>query len=171
MRTILLLISIIIPLSAMAEEFFHLDPIQRYATNLNLKYEPEFDFYFCKNNPALCNALEPDSIIPKLEIRQKASNFTWATFWALQVLDIYSTRKGLQYGCVKEMNPLLPERPSTKHIILHKGIVLGIPYVNNNWKDTVTDAELLTANLLTSVVVLNNFEVVNGARNTCTKIR
>ena len=58
-------------------------------------------FTFGKNNPALCNALEQDKIIPTLEIRQKASNFTWATFWALQVLDVYSTRKGLQYDCVK----------------------------------------------------------------------
>lgn len=170
MRNILFTFLIIFPLSAMSEGIPYHDPIQRYATQLNLKYEPEFDFYFCKNNPALCNALEQDKIIPTLEIRQKASNFTWATFWALQVLDVYSTRKGLQYDCVKEMNPLLPERPSTAHILLHKGIILGIPYANYDWKETVTDAELFSANLITGIAVLNNFNVVDSARNSCTKI-
>ena len=56
----------------MSEGIPYHDPIQRYATQLNLKYEPEFDFYFCKNNPALCNALEQDKIIPTLEINDEA---------------------------------------------------------------------------------------------------
>jgi hypothetical protein len=151
--------------------YIPIDSNQKYFTNLNLKYEPEFDYYFCDNNPELCNKIQEDRFLPKFEIYQKASNYSWATFWALQILDVYSTKKGLEYDCVKEMNPLLPERPSTAHVILHKGIVFGIPYVNNNWKDTVTDAELLTANLITGVVVLNNFDVIDGARSSCTKIR
>ena len=68
------------------------------------------------------------------------------------------------------MNPLLPERPSTAHILLHKGIILGIPYANYDWKETVTDAELFSANLITGIAVLNNFNVVDSARNSCTKI-
>ena len=177
MRTILLLISMIIPLSATAEELYisgaylPYDTLQKYSTKLNLKYESEFDYYFCDNNADLCDRLQEDRFLPKFEIYQKASNYSWATFWVLQVLDVYTTKKGLEYDCVKEMNPLLPDRPSTAHVILHKGIVFGIPYINNNWKDTVTDAELLTANLLTSVVVLNNFDVIDGARSSCSKLR
>jgi len=144
---------------------------QKYFTNLNLNYESEFDFSFCENNADLCKRIQEDSLLPKFEIHQKASSYSWATFWVLQALDVYTTKKGLKYDCVKEMNPLLPDRPSTAHVILHKGIVFGIPYANNNWQDTVTDAELLTANLITSVVVLNNFEVIDGARSSCTKIR
>ena len=172
----LLSLILILPLFLKAEEvispaYIPVEPFQKYSTHLNLKYELEFDYHFCDNNADLCKRIQDDKLLPKFKIQEKASNYAWATFWTLQLLDVYSTKKGLAYDCVKELNPLLPERPSTAHIILHKAVVFGIPYINNNWKDTATDSELLTASLVTGVVVINNFDVVEGARNNCNKIR
>ena len=54
LKKILLLLCITIPLSAMAEEivispaYIPQDPLQQFSTKLNLKYEPEFDYDFCK---------------------------------------------------------------------------------------------------------------------------
>ena len=76
----------------------------------------------------------------------------------------------MKYDCVKEVNPLLPEKPSTTRIILHKGIILGFPYFKNNWIETTSTDELLVANLITGVVVLSNFDVIDNAKTYCNRI-
>ncbi len=45
-------------------------------------------------------------------------------FIALQILDVLTTHEGMKYSCVKEINPLLPERPSLGRIIGHKTALL-----------------------------------------------
>jgi len=172
MRKILLLISVMIPLSAMAGESFYYDPLQEFATDLNLKYNPEFDFDYCSKNTELCNNIIKDkNRFPKFDIQNRASDFSWGMFWTLQALDILSTKEGLEYDCVKEMNPLLPKRPSTSRLLLHKGMVFGVPYFGKNWRTNTTDEELLAANLITAIVVINNIDVINGASRNCSKLR
>ena len=173
MRTLLffILISIQNPLLAMAEDSFYINPIQKYSTKLNLNYKTEFEFDFCKKNSQLCIALNEDPIIPKLEIHERASDFSWGVFWTLQTLDILTTKQGLKYDCVSEMNPLLPKRPSTGRLIIHKGIIFGIPYLKNDWRTRSTEEEVMAANLITAIVVMNNVDVINSASQNCTNYR
>ena len=172
MRTILLLISIMIPLSAMAEEFFYVNTLQKHSTKLNLKYEPEFDFDFCITNAKFCQKLEQDrnySLLPKFEMYKRPTEWQWKLFWTLQTLDVLTTTEGLSYDCISELNPLLGERPSTLRLVAHKGIVFGPSW--DNFKKNTSEYYLNVANLITGIVVLNNFDVINDAKNTCNKIR
>jgi len=169
MRTILLLVSMIIPLSATAEELFHLDPIQKHSTKLNLKYESEFDYYFCENNADLCNRLQEDRFLPKFEMHKRPKDWQWRLFWALQTLDVLTTAEGLTYDCISELNPLLGERPSTLRLVAHKGIIFGSSW--NTFIHNTTENDLSVANFITGIAVLNNFDVLNDARNSCNKIR
>jgi len=172
MRKILLLLSIMIPLSAMAEEFFHLDPLQKHSTKLNLKYEPEFDFDFCDTNANFCQKLEQDrnySLLPKFEMYKRPQDWQWKLFWALQTLDVLTTAEGLSYDCISELNPLLGERPSTLRLVAHKGIIFGTSW--NSFVNNTSENDLTVANFVTGIAVLNNFDVINDARNSCNKIR
>ena len=82
----------------------------------------------------------------------------------------FMVREGLKYDCVKEINPLLPERPSTTRLLLHKGIIFSIPIlVDNSWKDT-TSQDMLVANLFTGIVVLNNLDIVSEANKSCSRL-
>ena len=172
MKKILLLLSIMIPLSAMAEEFFYLDPIQRHSTKLNLKYEPDFDFDFCTTNAKFCQTIQQDqkkTLLPKFEMYKRPSDWQWRLFWTLQTLDVLTTAEGLSYDCISELNPLLGERPSTLRLVAHKGLVFGTSW--DNFKYNTTEYDLNVANLITGVVVLNNFDVINDASKSCNKIR
>ena len=44
----------------------------------------------------------------------------WAIFTALQLADVYTTYRGLKYNCVKEINPLVGERPSVSQMVFLK---------------------------------------------------
>lgn len=176
MTLLRILLLLTFPLSAMAEEivisssYLPINSIQKYSTKLNLNYQSETDYRFCEKNPELCKAIENDSPLPKFEIRERPTKTDWALFWTLQTLDVLTTREGMKYDCVKEVNPLLPEKPSTTRIILHKGIILGFPYFKNNWIETTSTDELLVANLITGVVVLSNFDVIDNAKTYCNRI-
>ena len=172
MRKILLLLSIMIPLSAMAEEFFYLDPLQKHSTKLNLKYEPEFDFDFCGTNENFCQKLEQDrnySLLPKFEMYKRPQDWQWKLFWALQTLDVLTTAEGLTYDCIAELNPLLGDRPSTLRLVAHKGVIFGTSW--DSFVNNTSEYDLSVANFITGIVVINNIDVINGARDNCNKIR
>lgn len=60
---------------------------------------------------ALIRAWEKENRIFKdLEWHQEATPGQYTIFWTLQVLDVYSTYRGLQYDCVREANPVLGGR-------------------------------------------------------------
>jgi len=101
---------------------------------------------------------------------EPASKLHWATFWTLQLLDIYTTNKGMQYDCVTELNPLLPKRPSLFRLTLHKGMFLT-PLVLLDKELAFTDAELISGTLITGGVVASNFNVIKNAKRKCNKIR
>ena len=52
------------------------------------------------------------------------SNAQWASFVGLQLADIYTTYKGLKYDCVKELNPIVGERPSVQKMFFVKTVIL-----------------------------------------------
>lgn len=139
-------------------------------SSLNLKYNPPLDPYFCDNNPELCKKIET-SDLPVFDMTPRATNGQWVAFWTFQLLDAYSTSKALKYDCIKEINPLFTESPSDARIVATKGVLLlpGLLY-NDYWK-TVTPEELDSSNMIYSIVVANNFRLLNKAKRDCNKIR
>ena len=177
-KILLFLLVTIFPLSAMAEEivsspaYIPYEPFQQYSTKLNLKYEPEFDIDFCDKNAQFCNKLKQDEtsrLLPKFEMYKMPSEWQWRLFWTLQTLDVLTTAEGLSYDCISELNPLLGERPSTLRLVAHKGLIFGTSW--ENFENNTSQYDLNVANLITGVVVINNFDVINGAKRNCNKIR
>ena len=154
----LLLILLTLPLLAIAEDRV-----------LDLTYNLPLDYNYCDNNPVEC--IPPPSLIPKFEIQQKATTKQWAVFWTFQVLDAYSTSRALKYDCVKEINPLFTERPSNTRIVLTKSVLLLPGLLYDDYYKTVSPEELNNTNMLYSVVVANNFRLLNQAKEECRKIR
>ena len=134
---------------------------------LDLTYNPPLDPFYCDNNPIECRPLSPK--IPKFDITPRTTNGQWIAFWTFQVLDVYSTSRALKYDCVKEINPIFTETPSDARMVLTKTLLLvpGLVY-NDYWKE-VTPKELNDTNMVYSVVVANNFRLLNQAKDTCNK--
>ena len=98
-----------------------------------------------------------------------ASDYHWAAFWLFQALDVYTTDKAMQWDCVKELNPLLPQRPSAFRVIIHKSVFLW-PLVQMDLLTPLTDEELWPATMITAGVVASNFRVIQRAKRNCRRI-
>ncbi len=99
-----------------------------------------------------------------LTYREK-HNLHKEAFIALQVLDIYSTYRALKYTCVKETNPLLGDVPTLPQMVLLKGAAQGHVLFNKN----VSDKAYVFMNTASTLVVVNNYQVWDKARQRCTK--
>ena len=89
-------------------------------------------------------------------------------FIALQILDVLTTYEGMKYSCVKEVNPLLPEKPSIGRVIGHKTSLLWwTPYFVSSATLTREEKDWVwkPGNYLMAAVVLNNIQVLNRVRN------
>ena len=106
-------------------------------------------------------------------LKEPASKFTWSMFYALQVLDVYTTERALQYSCVEEVNPILGKSPTVNDVIRLKVFLLAPALWYTNKYDTITDEDLAGANYMMTAVVANNFDVWSDAKHlsTCNKIR
>ena len=114
---------------------------------------------------------QPTIILDLPPLKEPASQVTWALFYGLQVLDVYTTERALQYNCVQEVNPILGKSPTVNDIILLKVLVLGPALYYTNKVETITDQSLAGANYMMTAVVANNFDVWAEAKDTCYKIR
>lgn len=141
----------------------------------NLYPYQDYDPYYCETNPEICKKLNEKQIdFSHLEFmleRKPASKAMWFTFATLQLLDVYSTERGMRYDCVKELNPLLPKRPTVGEMIALKTFILAPTYYTINEAVTITNRDLFAPSILTSVVVLNNYHVNRRASKYCRKIR
>ena len=79
---------------------------------------------------------------------RKHQQILWYT---LNVLDVYTTHRGLKSPRVREANPLLPNRPSFGELILFKTIFLT--YLH----DMPTDSYVFGNKLMTAVVANNTY--------------
>lgn len=107
-------------------------------------------------------------------LREPASKLSWGVFYGLQILDVYTTERALQYNCIEELNPILGTSPDVEDIIALKVLLLGPAlWYNNKYGPVITNGDLAGANYLMTAVVVNNFEVWSDAksRDDCTKIR
>jgi len=160
----------IFPLSAMAEEIVVSPAYLPEGKVLNLTYNPPLDPYFCNKNLELCKNLEIKNY-PVFDMLPRATNKQWLAFWTFQVLDAYSTSRALKYDCVKEINPLYTERPSDFRIVATKSFLILPGLLYDDYWTEVTPDELNNTNMLYSIVVANNFRLLEKAKDNCNKIR
>ena len=93
----------------------------------------------------------------------------WAVFTALQVADVYTTYRGLKYNCVKEINPLVGERPSIGQMVFLKVATLT-PAVQIDYnRGVLTRRVIRNSSSFIGVVVLNNYDVLRRAEKYCDK--
>ena len=102
-------------------------------------------------------------------LTEPISNAKWATFTILQLADIYTTYKGLQYNCVMETNPLFGESPSLSRMFFTKAAILGPAIEYDIENGNVTPQILDQMNIMMSFVVINNYNVYEKAKRNCIK--
>ena len=107
--------------------------------------------------------------VSSLQLTEPITDFQWGTFVSLQLLDIYTTYKGLKYDCVFETNPLFGERPSVMKMGITKFVVLYPAVTAERNNRELSKQNMQDINSLMTIVILNNMSVVNRAKRNCTK--
>tara|TARA_B100000900_G_C20032548_1_gene494561 strand:+ start:186 stop:503 length:318 start_codon:yes stop_codon:yes gene_type:complete len=97
------------------------------------------------------------------------STHQWVLFTTLQLADIYTTYRGLQYNCVKELNPFLGERPSVAKMFVVKTAVLWPAVETEIRKQSLSSNNMDNINLMMTVVVGNNYHVLEKSKRYCTR--
>ena len=92
-----------------------------------------------------------------------------ATFVAFQLADIYTTYRGLQYQCVRELNPLIGETPSVNRMFFTKVAILTPAIQYDLEKGNLTPRMMNEINFLMAMVIYNNHRVTRRASNNCQK--
>ena len=133
----------------------------------NLEVDIPWDFEQMKRDAQLIeNSHQP--IFEDLEWENNATDAQYALFWGIQVLDVYSTYRGLKFPCVKEANPLLGENPGIARMVTHKTIFLQ-PIWALQSKGLFTKQDLKVYNTMGTIVLYNNYTVLKRAEQRCPK--
>ena len=90
------------------------------------------------------------------------------TFWALQIADVWTTDRGMDFNCVFEANPLLPSIPNRDRLFIHKVIFLHPFYVLDS-EDLLTSDDMKWPLAFSLYVVNNNLRVIERAKRKCNK--
>ena len=136
----------------------------------------------CCYHPSLVTAVHKEHsnklIQSRLKVRQNQLQFTpvepittkqLAAFGTLQLLDIYTTYRGLKYDCVREINPVIGEKPSVGKMFFVKAVALT-PAIRADLKNNrLTTQDLKEINGLMLLVVLNNYDVWQRSSERCNK--
>ncbi len=92
------------------------------------------------------------------------------TFATLQLLDIWTTYKSLQYNCVRELNPIMGESPSVPKMFAVKTLIL-IPAIESDINnERLSRKTMRQTNTMMTMVIANNNAVRNRAKRHCTKL-
>ena len=91
------------------------------------------------------------------------------TFVALQFADIYTTYRGLQYNCVRELNPIIGDEPSVMKMFTVKTLVLTPAFQADINREVLTRQTMRNMNMLMGMVVINNNAIRNRAKRDCIK--
>ncbi|MDA8897733.1 hypothetical protein N9I83_01740 [bacterium] len=140
---------------------------------LDLTYDTLYDWNYCEIHEEECDKIAnfDDSILPQFDMTPSITNAQWRTFVTLQVLDMYTTYKGLQYDCVYEANPIFGERPSVMKMGVTKFVIL-YPVMQVEMQENLLSREdLRDVNFLMGLVVANNMQVLTDSKRKCNKIR
>jgi len=104
----------------------------------------------------------------KFNLSDPVHPYAWYAFLALQAADVWTTDRGMDFNCVYEANPLLPDIPSIDRIILHKLVFLSPINVLYEY-DVLTYQEMILPFALSSYVVYNNLKIIDNAKQNCSK--
>ena len=129
-----------------------------HAQTLNLTLPP-VDVNFCVNNKELCDRIANDenNLLPQFEFINPASDRDRAIFYAINVIDVWSTNRAIKGGYGREVNPLLPSYPSLAELLTHKTVLIGA-YEYAQWLDN--RAFVVTMNYTLGAVVVNNLQII-----------
>ena len=134
---------------------------------INLPHGPEFvpTLNQLRYDPKWQVKKEPDYTISYWSDREK--RMIDILFFSAQILDVYSTYRGLKYDCITEANPLLPPIPDLTELIGLKLVVIGgfrnlIKADENFWYGWK-----LGAGTITGMVTVNNFRLMKKAQKQC----
>ena len=97
------------------------------------------------------------------------TNLQWTAFVGLQLFDIYTTYRGLQYDCVRELNPIVGERPSVVKMFAVKTIILTPAIEYDLKREVLTSSQMDEINLMMALVIGNNYNVWRNADKRCNK--
>ena len=97
------------------------------------------------------------------------SNAQWVSFVSLQLADIYTTYKGLKYDCVRELNPIVGERPSVAKMFFVKTVILTPAIEYDLKREVLSSQDMDEINFLMALVVGNNYNVWRRADRRCIK--
>jgi len=87
----------------------------------------------------------------------------------LQLADIYTTYKGLQYNCVYETNPVFGRHPSLSRMFVTKAAILTPAIQYDIKKERLTPQVVDQVNVMMGLVVVNNYNVYTRAKRNCSK--
>ena len=108
------------------------------------------------------------NILSDFEFTEMATDTQYKIFWTLQVLDIYSTYRGLKYDCVFEGNPLVGPNPDLAKLVTHKTVALH-PVAILQPLDVFTKDQVQAWNVFYTTIIHNNYTVWNKSRKVCKK--
>ena len=104
-----------------------------------------------------------------LELIDPPTPRDWTVFVTLQLLDIYTTHRGLKYDCVRELNPIIGEQPTIPTMLTVKTLIL-IPAIENDYTNgKLTQKSIRSVNGFMSLVVGNNYNTLRRAQKYCIK--
>ena len=84
-------------------------------------------------------------------------------WYFVNALDIHSTHQGMKYACLREGNPLLPDRPTLERLIIHKTVILAwIQHPDYNRHD-ISKRELKVSSGFIAAVAMNNYRLADQA--------
>lgn len=106
----------------------------------------------------------------QFEFYNPPTNKDWAAFVTLQLLDVYTTYRGVKYDCVEEANPIFGKRPSIGKMLAGKSLIYAPAIKLDLENDKLSKASLQSTNNFTTIIVLNNYHVLNNAIQNCNKI-
>ena len=167
----LLLLTMSIPLSAMAGEFSRLTPTQEahiLAGHYCCYRDEVVDLVLTKNQTYHIPKYNFDvpMYVPQNYWEEPVDRWMWVLFWGIHLADIYSTHEGVKWDCIQEANPLLPNIPTIAEMAILKGVVL-LPTYGAIGYENITRGELVAPMLLGGFVVHNNIELTNKAEKRC----
>lgn len=147
--------------------------IPAHTYSLDLTYKIDTDWQYCERHRKECDEIGQfdDTILPKFEMTPQVSKEQWAMFVVLQAADIYTTYKGLQYDCVRELNPIIGETPTVTRMLVTKTIILAPAIQYDMSKGNLSDWQMDQVNTFMSLVIANNYNVYKRAKRLCTKKR
>jgi hypothetical protein len=107
--------------------------------------------------------------LPQWELVDPPSTGDWVVFTTLQLLDVLTTIRGLEYDCVRESNPLFGEKPTPERLFFYKVGLLTPALEYDRKHGNLNAASIQSTNKFMTLVIGNNLNVIQRAKNRCKK--